>query len=91
MTDPQASAAPAASETESVLAVLERNRRTFAWKTAGLDEQGLRATTAASAMTLGGLVKHLALVEADWLAVKLAGQDYGPPWDAVDWPRGRTA
>jgi hypothetical protein len=35
-------------------------------------------------MTLGGLVKHLALVEADWLAVKLAGQEYGSPWDMVD-------
>ena len=35
-------------------------------------------------MTLGGLVKHVALVEADWLAVKLAGQAYGPPVDAVD-------
>ena len=72
------------SEIDAVLAVLERNRRTFAWKTSGLDENGLRATTAASAMTLGGLVKHVALVEADWLAVKLAGQVYGPPWDAVD-------
>jgi uncharacterized damage-inducible protein DinB len=83
-------AAPAASlsavptEVDSVLSVLERNRKTFAWKTAGLDEGGLRATTAASTMTLGGLVKHLALVEADWLAVKLAGRDYGPPWEAVD-------
>ena len=74
----------AQGEAGSVLAVLERNRRTFAWKTSGLDEAGLRATTAASAMTLGGLVKHVALVEADWLAVKLAGQGYGPPWDAVD-------
>ena len=74
----------APSEIESVLGVLERNRRTFAWKTSGLAEQGLRATTAASAMTLGGLVKHVALVEADWLAVKLAGQEYGPPWDGVD-------
>ncbi len=44
----------------------------------------LRATTAASEMTLGGLVKHVALVEADWLAVKLAGREYGAPWDAVD-------
>ena len=35
-------------------------------------------------MTLGGLVKHMALVEADWLVVKLAGQPYGPPWDEVD-------
>jgi len=77
--------APAArGEVGAVLAVLERNRRTFAWKTSGLDEAGLRATTAASAMTLGGLVKHVALVEADWLADKLAGQGYGPPWDTVD-------
>jgi Protein of unknown function (DUF664) len=44
----------------------------------------LRATTAASAMTLGGLVKHVALVEADWLTVKLAGRQYGAPWDGVD-------
>ena len=74
----------ARTETESLLSVLERNRRTFAWKTFGLDEHGLSATTAASSMTLGGLVKHVALVEADWLAVKLAGQEYGAPWDAVD-------
>jgi len=80
----QSDAPVARSEVGSVLAVLERNRRTFAWKTSGLDEAGLRATTAASAMTLGGLLKHVALVEADWLAVKLAGQVYGPPWDAVD-------
>jgi uncharacterized protein DUF664 len=79
-TDP--SAPPA--EAESLLSVLERNRRTFAWKTAGLDAEGLSATTAASTMTLGGLIKHVALVEADWLAVKLAGEEYGPPWDGVD-------
>ena len=75
----QSDASAARGEAGSVLAVLERNRRTFAWKKSGLDEAGLRATTAASAMTLGGLVMHLALVEADWLAVKLAGQGYGPP------------
>jgi uncharacterized damage-inducible protein DinB len=79
---PPQSAGP--TEAEALQSVLERNRRTFAWKTSGLDEKGLRATTAASAMTLGGLVKHMALVEADWLAVKLAGQEYGSPWDAVD-------
>jgi uncharacterized damage-inducible protein DinB len=72
------------SEAESLLSVLERNRRAFAWKTSDLDAEGLRATTAASTMTLGGLVKHMALVEADWLAVKLAGEEYGEPWDAVD-------
>ena len=80
---PPPSPSTARTEVESLLSVLERNRRTFAWKTSGLDEKGLRATTAASAMTLGGLVKHVALVEAD-LAVKLAGQEIGAPWDAVD-------
>jgi uncharacterized damage-inducible protein DinB len=74
----------ALTEAESLLSVLQRNRRTFAWKTSGLDEKGLRATTAASAMTLGGLVKHMALVEADWLAVKLAGREYGAPWNTAD-------
>jgi hypothetical protein len=72
------------AEAETMLAVLERNRRTFGWKTGGLDRAGLAATTAASSMTLGGLIKHMALVEVDWLVVKLAGQPYGPPWDGVD-------
>lgn len=81
---PQPSSSAARTEVESLLSVLERNRRTFAWKTSGLDAEGLRATTAASAMTLGGLVKHVALVEADWVAVKLAGGEYGAPWESVD-------
>ena len=71
-------------EAEALSSVLERNRRTFAWKVEGLDAAGMSARTAASSMTLGGLVKHVALVEADWLAVKLAGLEIGPPWDAVD-------
>ena len=86
MSDAETSSATSttSTEAEALLSVLERNRRTFAWKTADLDADGLRATTAASSMTLGGLVKHVALVEVDWLAVKLAGEDYGSPWDAVD-------
>jgi uncharacterized damage-inducible protein DinB len=72
-------------EAATLLGVLDRNRRVFAWKTGGLDAAGLRATTAASTMTLGGLVKHLALVEADWFAAKLRGEPLGQPWDEVDW------
>src|SRR3954467_14019263 len=75
---PQDSLPTGPSEAQTLESVLERNRRTFAWKTSGLDERGLRATTAASAMTLGGLVKHMALVEADWVAVKLAGWTTDP-------------
>jgi hypothetical protein len=36
-------------------------------------------------MTLGGLLKHLALVEDDMFAQKLLGEKPAPPWDAVDW------
>lgn len=78
MSDVSSPSAPASSpEAESLRSVLEHNRRTFAWKTSGLDREGLAATVPASAMTLGGLVKHLALVETDWLAVELAGQQSG--------------
>ena len=73
------------TEIETLIGSLERQRRTFSWKCADLDAAGLRATTAATTMTLGGLLKHLALVEADYFCVKLLGQDPGPPWNAVDW------
>jgi hypothetical protein len=87
MTDPDVLTEPpvAGDEVAAVVGILERNRRTFAWKTGGLDSDGLRVTTAASTMTLGGLVKHLALVEADWFAVKLRGESLGEPWSSVDW------
>ena len=64
---------------------LERQRATLAWKCGGLDDAGLRATLAPSAITLGGLLKHLANVEDDYFSQRLLGRDPGPPWDTVDW------
>lgn len=80
-------AGPPASGTEvdTLIGSLERQRRTFAWKCGGLDCAGLRATTAATTMTLGGLLKHLSLVEAHYFTFKLHGEDPGPPWNSVDW------
>ena len=75
----------AGTEVDTLIGSLERQRRTFAWKCADLDAAGLQATTAATTMTLGGLLKHLALVEADYFAVKLLGRDPGAPWNSVDW------
>src|SRR6202000_3236549 len=37
-----------------------------------------------SAMTLGGLIKHLALVEDSRTAGDLTGQPIGEPWAGVD-------
>ncbi len=75
----------AGDETATLLGILERNRATLAWKCGGLDAAGLRATVDASSITLGGLLKHLALVEDDWFSRWLHGQDRQPPWDTVDW------
>jgi uncharacterized damage-inducible protein DinB len=75
----------AADELGTLLGFLDFQRATLAWKCAGLDAAGLRATVGASSMTLGGLLKHLAYVEDAWFARWLHGHDRKPPWDAVDW------
>lgn len=75
----------AGNDTETLLGELERVRGYLAWKCGGLDAAGLRATLGPSTMTLGGLLKHLALVEDDYFAVKLSGANRHSPFDAVDW------
>lgn len=75
----------AADETATLLGFLDFQRATLAWKCAGLDAASLRATTATSTITLGGLLKHLAVVEANWFTWWLNGRPMGPPWDTVDW------
>jgi uncharacterized damage-inducible protein DinB len=75
----------AADEAATLLGFLDYQRATLAWKCAGLDAAGLSATVAASSMTLGGMLKHLALVEDWWFSQMLHGQDPAPEWLAVDW------
>ena len=75
----------AGDETATLLGALDRQRSYLAWKCGGLDSAGLTAKVAASSITLGGLLKHLALVEDDYFSRQLGGQEYGPPWDTVDW------
>jgi uncharacterized damage-inducible protein DinB len=79
----------AGNELDTLVGALERQRRYIAWKCGNLDAAGLRATLGPSAMTLGGLLKHLALVEDDMFSVKLHGRAPRPPWDAVDWEADR--
>jgi len=75
----------AGDETATLLGFLDYQRATLAWKCSGLDAAGMRATVAASSITLGGLLKHLAYVEADWFSESLHGRDREPPWNTVDW------
>jgi hypothetical protein len=75
---------PAGDEVATLLGSLERQRSTFRWKCTGLDEAGMSARLSSSAMTLGGLVKHMALVEQWTFGMKLLGEPLGPPFDAYD-------
>jgi hypothetical protein len=75
----------AADEAATLFGFLDYQRATFAWKCRGLDEAGLRQTVGVSTITLGGLLKHLALVETSWFTGRLWGERLGAPWDGVDW------
>jgi uncharacterized damage-inducible protein DinB len=75
----------AGPEIETLVGALERNRRTFAWKCGGLDDEAMRRTLGPSSMTLGGLVKHLALVENEYFTRQLTGAEtLSAPFDTVD-------
>lgn len=72
-------------EISSLRGWLDFHRETARRKTGGLDSAALARTLPPSTMTLGGLLKHLAFVEHWWTRCILAGEDFGAPWDAVDW------
>ncbi len=74
----------AGTETEHLVAALDRLRATFRWKTDGLDATGLQTRIGASTLTLGGLLKHLAVCEDYMTTTKLRGGPIGPPWDTTD-------
>jgi hypothetical protein len=74
-----------AGEVEMLLFALERSRAQLAWKSGGLDAAGLSQALAPSTMTLGGLLKHLALVEYKYApAWADAPQPVWRPWETVD-------
>lgn len=52
-------------------------------KCAGLDQQELARPLAPTTMTLGGVLKHLAVVEDDWFHSDVAGHDLPEPWASV--------
>jgi len=72
-------------EVATLTGFLDYQRATLEWKTRGLDAAALNATIARSTMTLGGMLKHMALVEDSWFSRALHGNERQPPWSTVDW------
>jgi uncharacterized damage-inducible protein DinB len=71
------------TEVNHLLGAIDRQRATFRWKADGRGKAGRTATVGASTMTLGGLLKHLALVEDVQSTTKLSGQPLGEPWTSM--------
>ena len=74
-----------ADEVTALRGFLDYHRDTFRWKCSGLTQQQLAQPHAPSTMTLGGLMKHLALNEVGWFGHTLAGAAYPPPFTDIDW------
>lgn len=72
-------------EAETLVGFLEWLRATIEWKTAGLSDEQLRVPLAPSAMTLGGMLKHLAFVEDHWFGHTIARADRMEPFGTADW------
>ena len=64
---------------------LDYHRATVLWKASGLSQAQLAQPVPSSSLTIGGLVKHLALVEDSWFTQRFAGMDEPAPWAGVDW------
>ena len=73
----------AGTETEHLVGSLDRLRTTFRWKAGGLDAAGLQTRIGASTLTIGGLLKHLALVEDFYFATKIRNEGIGEPWEST--------
>ena len=85
----------APDEAEMLLFALDRSRAQFAWKVGGLGAEALNRPHPPSAMTLGGLLKHMALVVDRYTADYVTGEPMARPLNATDdWDDGfewRTA
>ena len=75
----------AADEATTLVAFLDYHRDTLRWKTAGLTAEQLATPHAPSTLTLGGLLKHVALNETSWFGRVLHDRPMGEPWDSADW------
>ncbi len=81
----------ASNELDHLVGALDRLRTTFRWKADGLDSAGLDQHLGVSALTIGGLLKHLAAVEDTTFSWKLAGQHPGEGiWHPETWGENDT-
>jgi dienelactone hydrolase/uncharacterized damage-inducible protein DinB len=76
---------PGGRERDLLGQYLDFQRETVLAKTGGLDREQMARRLPSSALTLAGLLFHLALVEEVWMEVRFLGLAEREPWAGVDW------
>jgi hypothetical protein len=76
-----------AGERADLVEALRKHRDLFRLTVAGLTDEQARLTPTVSALSLGGLVKHVAATEKEWARFVVEGPAATPDidWAAVDW------
>jgi uncharacterized damage-inducible protein DinB len=64
---------------------LDHHRSILVRKAEGLSRAQMAQRLGPSTLTIGGLVKHMALVEDSWFQERLSGEEPREPWASVDW------
>jgi hypothetical protein len=75
---------PIADEREGLLAYLAQQRDAFRIVAHGLSDEQARATPSASALSIGGLIKHVAFVESGWIDTVLGLPGVGGAGESGD-------
>jgi hypothetical protein len=78
-----------ADEPTTLRAFLDYHRDTFRTKCSGLSQAQLAQPLPPTDMTLGGMMKHLAVVDQSWFEDDFMGRGLMPPFDTVDWDADR--
>jgi uncharacterized damage-inducible protein DinB len=74
-----------ANERDALAQYLDYQRETILLKAEGLNQEQLAQRIPTSALTLAGILYHLALVEESWMEVRFAGLPERADWVGVDW------
>ena len=85
--DTSQGSATLSGERADLLEALRKHRGFLRFAVKELTDEQARTRTTVSELTLGGLVKHVAQVEAQWATFMVEGAGSAPEidWESIDW------
>ena len=72
------------TERDTLIAFLRQQRYVLKLAAYGLSDEQAQAAPSVSALSVGGLIKHVALTERHWMRRIVRGEQYGSPEDEYE-------